>query len=30
NQWNDARIPDNAGEQPYDTPVLADAPAAYF
>ena len=28
--WNDARIPDNAGEQPCDTPVLADAPTAYF
>lgn len=27
---NDARIPDNAGEQPVDVPVIADAPAAYF
>ncbi|WP_395606539.1 pyroglutamyl-peptidase I [Pseudomonas sp. B22129] len=27
---NDARIPDNLGEQPVDTPVLADGPAAYF
>ncbi|MDB5897604.1 MAG: pyroglutamyl-peptidase, partial [Ramlibacter sp.] len=27
---NDARIPDNAGAQPIDTPVVADAPAAYF
>jgi pyroglutamyl-peptidase len=27
---NDARIPDNAGAQPVDTPVVADAPAAYF
>lgn len=27
---NDARIPDNEGNQPIDTPVLADAPAAYF
>lgn len=26
----DARIPDNAGCQPVDEPVLADAPAAYF
>jgi pyroglutamyl-peptidase len=26
----DARIPDNAGEQPIDEPVLADAPNAYF
>ncbi|MBW8843842.1 MAG: pyroglutamyl-peptidase I [Burkholderiales bacterium] len=26
----DARIPDNAGERPQDTPVRADAPAAYF
>jgi pyroglutamyl-peptidase len=27
---DDARIPDNAGAQPIDTPVLAGAPAAYF
>ncbi|TAN11445.1 MAG: pyroglutamyl-peptidase I [Burkholderiaceae bacterium] len=27
---NDARIPDNAGQQPIDTPVVAGAPAAYF
>jgi pyroglutamyl-peptidase len=27
---NDARIPDNAGAQPVDTPVVHDAPAAYF
>ncbi|WP_125719493.1 pyroglutamyl-peptidase I [Pseudoalteromonas rubra] len=27
---NDARIPDNAGAQPIDTPVLAGGPAAYF
>ncbi len=26
----DARIPDNAGDRPLDTPVRADAPAAYF
>ena len=26
----DARIPDNAGAQPVDQPVLASAPAAYF
>lgn len=26
----DARIPDNAGTQPIDEPVIADAPAAYF
>ena len=26
----DARIPDNAGAQPVDQPVLAAAPAAYF
>ena len=26
----DARIPDNAGLQPLDEPVVADAPAAYF
>lgn len=27
---NDARIPDNAGNQPVDTRVVPDAPAAYF
>ena len=27
---NDARIPDNLGHQPIDTPVVADGPAAYF
>lgn len=27
---DDARIPDNAGAQPVDTPVLAGGPAAYF
>lgn len=27
---NDARIPDNAGQQPVDTPVVVDGPAAYF
>lgn len=27
---NDARIPDNQGNQPIDTPVLTDAPVAYF
>lgn len=27
---NDARIPDNLGQQPIDTPVVADGPAAYF
>ena len=26
----DARIPDNAGEQPVDAPVAEDGPAAYF
>ncbi|HWU75676.1 MAG TPA: pyroglutamyl-peptidase I [Rhodanobacter sp.] len=26
----DARIPDNAGAQPIDEPVVADGPAAYF
>ena len=26
----DARIPDNAGEQPIDVPVVAGGPAAYF
>lgn len=27
---NDARIPDNTGMQPIDTPVVPDGPAAYF
>jgi pyroglutamyl-peptidase len=27
---DDARIPDNAGAQPVDTPVIAGGPAAYF
>ena len=27
---DDARIPDNAGQQPIDTPVVAGGPAAYF
>jgi pyroglutamyl-peptidase len=27
---NDARIPDNGGVQPVDTPVVAKGPAAYF
>lgn len=27
---NDARIPDNAGQQPVDTAVVCEAPAAYF
>lgn len=27
---DDARIPDNAGAQPIDRPILADGPAAYF
>jgi pyroglutamyl-peptidase len=27
---DDARIPDNAGQQPIDRPVVAGAPAAYF
>jgi pyroglutamyl-peptidase len=27
---NDARIPDNAGAQPVDTPVIDSGPAAYF
>ena len=27
---NDARIPDNTGQQPIDTAVVAGAPAAYF
>lgn len=26
----DARMPDNAGQQPIDLPVIADGPAAYF
>lgn len=26
----DARIPDNAGQQPVDEPVVADGPVAYF
>lgn len=26
----DARIPDNAGYQPIDTPVVPDGPAAFF
>lgn len=26
----EARIPDNDGEQPFDTPLRADGPAAYF
>ena len=26
----DARIPDNAGNQPVDTPVVVDGPTAYF
>ncbi|KMW46829.1 pyroglutamyl-peptidase I [Ralstonia insidiosa] len=26
----DARIPDNAGNQPVDTPVVTDGPTAYF
>ncbi|MDB5818521.1 MAG: pcp [Rhizobacter sp.] len=28
--WVDARIPDNAGVQPVDEPVVIDGPAAYF
>ena len=28
--WTDARIPDNAGEQPVDLPVIPGAPAGYF
>lgn len=28
--FSDARIPDNAGAQPVDLPVIAGAPAAYF
>ena len=27
---NDARIPDNLGQQPIDTAVVVDGPAAYF
>ncbi|MDQ9428743.1 pyroglutamyl-peptidase I, partial [Serratia marcescens] len=27
---NDARIPDNQGLQPIDTPVVVQGPAAYF
>jgi len=27
---NDARIPDNTGAQPVDTPIVAGGPAAYF
>lgn len=27
---DDARIPDNAGAAPIDTPIVADGPAAYF
>ena len=27
---DDARIPDNASQQPIDVPVVADGPAAYF
>lgn len=27
---DDARIPDNAGQQPIDTPIVAAGPAAYF
>ncbi|MBE8596304.1 pyroglutamyl-peptidase I [Xenorhabdus sp. BG5] len=27
---NDARIPDNAGQQPIDTPVIDGGPTAYF
>ncbi|MCK6189852.1 pyroglutamyl-peptidase I [Pseudomonas sp. EYE_354] len=27
---NDARIPDNLGEQPVDTPIVNGGPAAYF
>ena len=28
--WDDARIPDNAGRQPLDRPVVGSGPAAYF
>lgn len=27
---DDARIPDNTGSQPIDTPIVVDGPAAYF
>lgn len=27
---DDSRIPDNAGQQPIDTPIAQDGPAAYF
>src|SRR5260370_29409587 len=27
---DDARVPDNAGQQPIDRPVIAGGPAAYF
>jgi pyroglutamyl-peptidase len=27
---DDARIPDNAGQQPIDTPIVEGGPAAYF
>ncbi|GAK59559.1 pyrrolidone-carboxylate peptidase [Candidatus Vecturithrix granuli] len=27
---NDARIPDNEGQQPFDEPIFADGPNAYF
>ena len=27
---NDARTPDNAGQQPFDESIIADGPAAYF
>ncbi len=28
--WTDARIPDNAGQQPIDEPIRVDGPCAYF
>ncbi|TAG27457.1 MAG: pyroglutamyl-peptidase I [Verrucomicrobia bacterium] len=28
--WEDARLPDNAGAQPMDRPVVADGPTAYW
>lgn len=28
--WDDFRIPDNAGNQPLDAPIHEDGPAAYF
>ena len=28
--WDDFRIPDNAGNQPRDKPIILNAPAAYF